>query len=139
MARYLHSDYAESPSRGGGEGGRTACKQAKPQSPGGSWVGVGAPFPAGAPRHERLEPHVHGDRSAPATEPAAEQDGDVLTYTVAEAARLARVSVWSYYRGLKEGRLPGRKVRGQWRVSRKQLHRFLDGDDITSGGGPDVA
>jgi len=86
---------------------------------------------------------VRGDRSAPATEPAAnfvaEQDGDVLTYTVAEAARLARVSVWSYYRGLKEGKLPGRKVRGQWRVSRKQLHRFLDGDDITSGGGSDVA
>jgi excisionase family DNA binding protein len=82
---------------------------------------------------------VHGDRSVPATEPAAdlvaEHDGDVLTYTVAEAARLARVSVWSYYRGLKEGKLPGRKVRGQWRVSRKQLHRFLDGE----GGGADVA
>ena len=55
--------------------------------------------------------------------------------TVAEAARLARVSVWSYYRGLKEGKLPGRKVRGQWRVSRRQLHRFLDGED----GGSDVA
>ena len=75
----------------------------------------------------------------PATEPAADfaadQDGDLLTYTVAEAARLARVSVWSYYRGLKEGKLPGRKVRGQWRVSRKQLHRFLEGE----GGGADVA
>jgi excisionase family DNA binding protein len=75
----------------------------------------------------------------PAIEPAAdlvaEPDGDVLTYTVAEAARVARVSVWSYYRGLKEGKLPGRKVRGQWRVSRKQLHRFLDGE----GGGADVA
>jgi excisionase family DNA binding protein len=86
---------------------------------------------------------VHGDRSVPATAPAAnfvaEHDGDVLTYTVAEAARLARVSVWSYYRGLKEGKLPGRKVRGQWRVSRKQLHRFLDGEDITSGGGSDAA
>jgi hypothetical protein len=37
---------------------------------------------------------VQGDRSAPASEPAAdvvvEQVGDVLTYTVAEAARLAR-------------------------------------------------
>ncbi len=66
---------------------------------------------------------------------AVEQDGDLLTYTVAEAARVARVSVWSYYRGLKEGKLPGRKVRGQWRVSRKQLHRFLDGE----GGGADVA
>lgn len=86
---------------------------------------------------------MRGDRIAPATEPAAnlivERDGDVLTYTVAEAARLARVSVWSYYRGLKEGRLPGRKVRGQWRVSRKQLHRFLDGEELASGGGPDVA
>jgi excisionase family DNA binding protein len=85
-----------------------------------------------------LEPHVRGDRSASAEEPAATpslHDGDVLTYTVAEAARLARVSVWSYYRGLKEGKLPGRKVRGQWRVSRKQLHRFLDGE----GGGADVA
>jgi excisionase family DNA binding protein len=75
---------------------------------------------------------VRGDRSAPASEPAgspvAEHDSDVLTYTVAEAARLARVSVWSYYRGLKDGRLPGRKVCGQWRVSRKQLLRFLDGE-----------
>jgi excisionase family DNA binding protein len=82
---------------------------------------------------------VRGDRSAPATGPAAnlvaQQEGDVLTYTVAEAAQLARVSVWSYYRGLKEGKLPGRKVRGQWRVSRKQLHRFLDGE----GGGSDAA
>jgi excisionase family DNA binding protein len=82
---------------------------------------------------------VQGDRSAPSSKPAAdvvvEQVGDVLTYTVAEAARLARVSVWSYYRGLKEGKLPGRKVRGQWRVSRRQLHRFLDGED----GGPNVA
>ena len=82
---------------------------------------------------------MQGDRSRPVTARTAnhfiEQDGDVLTYTVAEAARLARVSVWSYYRGLKEGKLPGRKVRGQWRVSRRQLHRFLDGED----GGPDVA
>jgi hypothetical protein len=42
---------------------------------------------------------VQGDRSAPAGKPAAnlvvEQGGDVLTYTVAEAARVARVSVWS--------------------------------------------
>ena len=79
------------------------------------------------------------DPSVPATEPVEGSvggaDGGVLTYTVAEAARLARVSVWSYYRGLKEGKLPGRKVRGQWRVSRRQLHRFLDGED----GGPDVA
>ena len=86
---------------------------------------------------------MQGDRSAPASEPVAdvdvEQVGDVLTYTVAEAARLARVSVWSYYRGLKEGRLPGRKVRGQWRISRKQLHRFLEGEELASGGGSDVA
>jgi excisionase family DNA binding protein len=85
---------------------------------------------------------VQADRSAPVAKPAAnlvvEQDGDVLTYTVAEAARLARVSVWSYYRGLKEGRLPGRKVRGQWRVSRRQLHRFLDGEELPVGGGADV-
>jgi excisionase family DNA binding protein len=86
---------------------------------------------------------VQEDRSASAARPApnavAERDGDILTYTVAEAARVARVSVWSYYRGLKEGRLPGRKVRGQWRVSRKQLHRFLDGEDTTPGGGSDAA
>jgi excisionase family DNA binding protein len=79
------------------------------------------------------------DLSVPASEPVAGSiagaDGGVLTYTVAEAAKLARVSVWSYYRGLKEGKLPGRKVRGQWRVSRRQLHRFLDGED----GGSDVA
>jgi excisionase family DNA binding protein len=82
---------------------------------------------------------VHGDPGKPAATPAGtridDQDGDVLTYTVAEAARLARVSVWSYYRGLKEGKVPGRKVRGQWRVSRKQLHRFLDGEE----GGSDAA
>jgi excisionase family DNA binding protein len=86
---------------------------------------------------------VQNDRSASAVRPTADaiaaRDGDILTYTVAEAAQLARVSVWSYYRGLKEGRLPGRKVRGQWRISCKQLHRFLDGEDITAGGGPDAA
>jgi excisionase family DNA binding protein len=52
-----------------------------------------------------------------------------LTYTVPEAAALAGISVDSYYRALKTGTVPGRKIRGRWVVSRVKLERFLEGDD----------
>jgi excisionase family DNA binding protein len=78
----------------------------------------------------RLESPVHLDRTALPSggAPGAARTQQVcrLTYTVAEAAALLDISVWSYYRGLRTGELPGRKVCGQWRVSRSQLHRFLD-------------
>ncbi len=51
-----------------------------------------------------------------------------LTYTVAEAAELLGVSIWTYYRGLQRGELPGRKLHGRWVVSRLQLHHFVDGE-----------
>jgi excisionase family DNA binding protein len=52
-----------------------------------------------------------------------------LTYTVPEAAARVGISVDSYYRALKTGTVPGRKIRGRWVVSRMKLERFLEGDD----------
>ena len=52
-----------------------------------------------------------------------------LTYTVHEAAALAGVSVDSYYRALKAGIVPGRKIGGRWVVSRVKLERYLEGED----------
>jgi excisionase family DNA binding protein len=40
-----------------------------------------------------------------------------LFYTLREAAALLQISPETYYRGVREGRFPGRKVGGQWRVS----------------------
>jgi excisionase family DNA binding protein len=72
------------------------------------------------------------DESSAVVRPAArlhQPELSRLTYTVVEAAAILDISVWSYYRGLRAGVLPGRKVCGQWRVSRARLERFLEGND----------
>ncbi|MBE3562246.1 MAG: helix-turn-helix domain-containing protein [Hydrogenibacillus schlegelii] len=53
-------------------------------------------------------------------------DQDVLTPE--EAAKRLRVSVRTVYRQLKDGRLPGVKVGGQWRIRREELERYLAGE-----------
>jgi excisionase family DNA binding protein len=58
-----------------------------------------------------------------------------LVYTLEEAAALLQISPETYYRGVREGKFPGRKVGGQWRVSRKALHRYAEGDHLTAQGG----
>jgi excisionase family DNA binding protein len=51
-----------------------------------------------------------------------------LFYTLKEAAALLHISPETYYRGVREGRFPGRKVGGQWRVSCGALHRYAEGE-----------
>ncbi len=59
-----------------------------------------------------------------------------LFYTLKEAAALLHISPVTYYRGVREGKFPGRKVGGQWRVSRKALHRYAEsGESAPSTGG----
>jgi excisionase family DNA binding protein len=74
---------------------------------------------------------VQHERTAVAT-PATrlrKPNSGCLTYTVSEAAALAGVSVDSYYRALKAGIVPGRKIGGRWVVSRVKLVRYLEGED----------
>jgi excisionase family DNA binding protein len=61
--------------------------------------------------------------------PLHQPEPGCLTYTVPEAAARVGISVDSYYRALKTGTVPGRKIRGRWVVSRMKLERFLEGDD----------
>ena len=51
-----------------------------------------------------------------------------LFYTLKEAAALLHISPETYYRGVREGRFPGRKVGGQWRVPCGALHRYAEGE-----------
>jgi excisionase family DNA binding protein len=55
-----------------------------------------------------------------------------LFYTLKEAAALLHISPETYYRGVREGRFPGRKVGGQWRVPCGALHRYADGEAAAS-------
>jgi excisionase family DNA binding protein len=55
-----------------------------------------------------------------------------LFYTLKEAAGLLHISPETYYRGVREGRFPGRKVGGQWRVPCGALHRYAEGEAAAS-------
>ncbi len=45
--------------------------------------------------------------------------------TVSEVAAYLKIAESTVYRLVKEGRLPGRKVGGGWRFSRRELERWL--------------
>lgn len=45
--------------------------------------------------------------------------------TVQEVADYLRVAQSTVYRLAKEGKLPGRKIGGMWRFSRKELDRWV--------------
>jgi excisionase family DNA binding protein len=62
---------------------------------------------------------------------------DCLTYTVAQAARLAGVSISYYYRAAHQGLVPA-KFLGRRVVPKAALHRFL-GDTGASSGGDEAA
>jgi excisionase family DNA binding protein len=51
-------------------------------------------------------------------------DGDVL-YTLEEVAKILRVSVATVRRMIDDGELEAIKVRGQWRVRKDILDRYL--------------
>ncbi len=75
-------------------------------------------------------------RTPPANSASGGEHGEKrLFYTLKEAAALLHISPETYYRGVREGRFPGRKVGGQWRVSRRALHRYAEsGESVPQGG-----
>jgi excisionase family DNA binding protein len=82
--------------------------------------------------------HAQDSALAPAsTSPANSAGGGErrLFYTLKEAAALLHISPVTYYRGVREGKFPGRKVGGQWRVSRKALHRYAESEESVPPGG----
>lgn len=50
-----------------------------------------------------------------------------LVLSPEEAARYLRVDLYTVYRNLRRGRLPGGKVGRQWRIRKSDLDRFLAG------------
>jgi excisionase family DNA binding protein len=80
---------------------------------------------------------MQGKSSLLPVEPAATitvaTNDDCLTYTVAQAARLAGVSVSYYYRAAHQGLVPAKFLGRRIVVPKAALRRFL-GDTEASGG-----
>jgi excisionase family DNA binding protein len=72
--------------------------------------------------------------AAPTPSAVGKATAQRLSYTLREAAALLQISEATYYRGVREGRLPGRKVGGQWRVPCGALHRYAEGAEPETGG-----
>jgi excisionase family DNA binding protein len=85
---------------------------------------------------------MHGKSSLLPAKPAATitvpTDDECLTYTVAQAARLAGVSVSYYYRAAHQGLVPAKFLGRRIVVPKAALHRFL-GDTEASSGGDEAA
>jgi excisionase family DNA binding protein len=78
--------------------------------------------------------HQHGTAlSAVPSSTTSEGAGGRLFYTLREAAALLQISEGTYYRGLREGELPGRKIVGQWRIPCDALHRYAEGATASPG------
>ena len=54
--------------------------------------------------------------------------------TIPEVARFLRVSKTTVYKMIKEGELPAKRIRGQWRIMRRALDEYL-----TTGAATEVA
>lgn len=77
-----------------------------------------------------VETSVRHDPSAPEAAPTATTENSAaepLAYTLEQAAALLQISPDTYYRRVRLGLLPGRKLGGQWRVPRAALHRYVEG------------
>lgn len=48
-------------------------------------------------------------------------------YTVAETAKILRLSLGSTYTLLRSGDIPAKKVGGKWLIPKGRLHQWLDG------------
>ena len=82
---------------------------------------------------------MHSKSSLLPAEPAgtitiARDDDDCLTYTVAQAARLAGVSVSYYYRAARQGLVPAKFLGRRIVVPKAALRRFLGVTEASSGG-----
>jgi excisionase family DNA binding protein len=82
-------------------------------------------------RHDARETTTPED-SALVSAPTSVGGEKRLFYTLKEAAALLHISPETYYRGVREGRFPGRKVGGQWRVPCGALHRYAEGEAAAS-------
>ena len=69
-----------------------------------------------------------------ATVTIATDDDDCLTYTVAQAARLAGVSVSYYYRAAHQGLVPAKFLGRRIVVPKAALRRFLGDTEALRGG-----
>jgi excisionase family DNA binding protein len=84
---------------------------------------------------------MHRKSSLLPAEPAATITGaigdeeDCLTYTVAQAARLAGVSVSYYYRAAHQGLVPAIFLGRRIVVPKAALRRFLGATEASSDGG----
>ena len=56
-----------------------------------------------------------------------EINDDILT--LKEAAKYLKIGESTVYRLAQKGKLPGRKVGGGWRFSRRKLEAWIAGDD----------
>ena len=86
----------------------------------------------GAPGAEAAVASRQAPDGALASAPTAIGGERRLFYTLKEAAALLHISPETYYRGVREGRFPGRKVGGQWRVPCGALHRYAEGESVAS-------
>jgi excisionase family DNA binding protein len=77
-------------------------------------------------------PQMHVQDSVLVSAPTSVGGEKRLFYTLKEAAALLHISPATYYRGVREGRFPGRKVGGQWRVPCGALHRYAEGEAAAS-------
>ncbi len=48
-------------------------------------------------------------------------------YTVAETAKILRLSLGTTYALVRSGEIPARKAGGRWIISKRQLHDWIDG------------
>ena len=81
---------------------------------------------------------MQGKSSLLPAEPAATitvTNDDCLTYTVAQAARLAGVSVSYYYRAAHQGLVPAKFLGRRIVVPKAALHQFLVEPQATPTGG----
>ena len=90
---------------------------------------------------------MHGHRSAPTDESAAQpnpDEDDRLAVSVAEAARRLDVSPMTLYREIAAGRLPAIRIRDRLLIPRIVLERLIQdaiggGAELAPGGGSDAA
>jgi excisionase family DNA binding protein len=82
---------------------------------------------------------MQGNSSLLPAEPAASvavaSDDDCLTYTVAQAARRAGLSVSYYYRAAHQGLVPAKFIGRRIVVPKVALHQFLGEPQATPTGG----
>jgi excisionase family DNA binding protein len=82
---------------------------------------------------------MQGNSSPLPAEPAASvavaSDDDCLTYTVAQAARRAGLSVSYYYRTAHQGLVPAKFIGRRIVVPKAALHQFLGDLQATPAGG----